>query len=566
MSTPPAARPAAQHPLEADAIVVGAGLAGLVAACEIADAGHDVLLLEREGMADLGGQAHWSFGGLFLVDSPEQRRLGIRDSLALAHQDWMGSARFERPEDHWPRAWAEAYLRFAAGEKRAWLHGMGVRFFPVVGWAERGDGTAEGHGNSVPRFHVTWGTGPGVLEPFLRRLAAHRESGRIRLRTRHDVEALIGEDGRAVGVHGHVLEADATPRGVASTRRPTDGFEARAGAVLLASGGIGGNPDLVRELWPQRLGTMPRDVVRGVPASVDGAGMVMARDAGAHWINADRMWHYTEGLRNWDPVWEGHGIRILPGPSSLWVDARGERLPAPAYPGFDTTGTLRILRERGGEHSWFVLTRRIIEKEFVLSGSEQNPDLTGKDLRAVLGRVRPGAPPPVQAFLDRGEDFVTASDVPGLVQKMNALVGEDLVDAERLETQIRARDAEVVNPFAKDTQITAIRGARRYVGDRLIRTAAPHRLLDPAAGPLIAVRLHVLLRKTLGGLETDLEGRVQRAPAAGGGAFDGLFAAGEASGFGGGGYHGNSALEGTFLGGCLFSGRQAGRGIAQELG
>jgi predicted oxidoreductase len=592
VSTRPAARPAAERPsalsgapmsdaplsdaalsgaarhLAADAIVVGAGLAGLVAACEIADAGHDVLLLEREGVADLGGQAHWSFGGLFLVDSPEQRRLGIRDSLALARQDWMGSARFERPEDHWPRAWAEAYLRFAAGEKRSWLHQMGVRFFPVVGWAERGDGTAEGHGNSVPRFHITWGTGPGVLAPFLRRLAAHRESGRIRLRTRHAVESLIIEGGRAVGVHGHVLEADATPRGVASNRRPTGEFEARAGAVLLATGGIGGNPDLVRELWPQRLGTMPRDVVRGVPASVDGAGMVMARDAGAHWINADRMWHYTEGLRNWDPVWEGHGIRILPGPSSLWVDARGERLPAPAYPGFDTTGTLRILRERGGEHehSWFVLTRRIIEKEFVLSGSEQNPDLTGKDLRAVLGRVRPGAPGPVQAFLDHGEDFVTASDVPGLVQKMNALVGEDLVDAERLEAQIRARDAEVVNPFAKDTQITAIRGARRFIGDRLIRTAAPHRLLDPAAGPLIAVRLHVLLRKTLGGLESDLDGRVQRAPAAGGGAFDGLFAAGEASGFGGGGYHGNSALEGTFLGGCLFSGRQAGRGIAQELG
>ncbi|PWH07524.1 FAD-binding dehydrogenase [Brachybacterium endophyticum] len=549
----------------ADAIVVGAGLAGIVAACEIADAGRSVLLIEREGEQDLGGQAHWSFGGLFLVDSPEQRRLGIRDSLALARQDWMGSARFERPEDHWPRAWAEAYLRFAAGEKRAWLHERGVRFFPVVGWAERGDGTAEGHGNSVPRFHITWGTGPGVLDPFLRRLAEHRAAGRIRVLLRHAVEELVIEGGRVIGVRGHVLAPDPTPRGVASTREVTGDFEASAGAVLLATGGIGGNPDLVREVWPQRLGRMPADVVHGVPASVDGAGMVMAREAGAHWINTDRMWHYTEGLRNWDPVWENHGIRILPGPSSLWVDARGERLPAPAFPGFDTTGTLRILRERGHDHSWFVLTRKIIEKEFVLSGSEQNPDLTGKDLRGVLGRVRPGAPAPVQAFLDRGEDFVQASDVAGLVGRMNALVGEDLVDAERLETQIRARDAEVVNRFSKDTQMTAIRGARRYLGDRLIRTASPHRLLDESAGPLIAVRLHVLLRKTLGGLETDLEGRVQRAPSAGAGGFDGLFAAGEASGFGGGGYHGNSALEGTFLGGCLFSGRQAGRGVVEEL-
>ena len=551
---------------EAEVVVVGAGLSGLVAATEIADGGRRVLLLEREGEQDLGAQAWWSFGGLFLVDSPEQRRLGIRDSLELARQDWLGSAAFEQgadgSDDHWPRRWAEAYLQFAAGEKREWLRAMGHRIFPVVGWAERGDGRAEGHGNSVPRFHLTWGTGPGLVEPFARRLAAHREAGRIALRTRHAVEDLLVEEGRVVGVRGSVLAPDDSPRGAGSTREATCEFEERAAAVLLATGGIGGNEELVRSLWPEELGTMPEDFVHGVPASVDGAGMLAAERAGARWIHRDRMWHYTEGIRNWDPVWRGHGIRILPGPSSLWIDARGHRLPAPAYPGFDTTGTLRHLRTTGHDHSWFVLTRKIIEKEFALSGSEQNPDLTGKDWKQVLTRVRPGAPGPVQAFLDRGEDFLQARDVEGLVDQMNALVGEDLIDARALERTIRARDAEVGNRFSKDAQITALRGARGYLGDRLIRTASPHRLLDPSAGPLIAVRLHVLRRKTLGGLETDLGGRVQRE---GGAALPGLYAAGEASGFGGGGIHGHNALEGTFLGGCLFSGRQAAAGVLEDL-
>ena len=547
----------------AEVIVIGAGLAGLVAATEIADGGRRVLLLEREGEQDLGGQAWWSFGGLFLVDSPEQRRLGIRDSLDLARQDWLGSAAFDSPEDHWPRRWAEAYLQFAAGEKREWLHGLGHRTFPVVGWAERGDGRAEGHGNSVPRFHITWGTGPGIVEPFARKLAAHREAGRIRLRTRCVVRELLVEDGRVTGVHGDELAPSRSARGVGGSDEAVGEFTERAAAVVVATGGIGGNEELVRRLWPAELGTMPESFVHGVPASVDGAVMLAAQRAGARWIHQDRMWHYTEGIRNWDPVWRGHGIRILPGPSSLWIDALGRRLPAPALPGFDTLSTLRHLRTTGHDHSWFVLTRKIIEKEFALSGSEQNPDLTGRDWKQVLGRVRPGAPGPVQAFLDHGEDFLQAGSVPELVAQMNALTGEELIDARALERTVRARDAEILNPFTKDTQITALRGARKYVGDRLIRTAAPHALLDPKAGPLIAVRLHVLLRKTLGGLETDLGGRVQAT--AGEGALPGLYAAGEASGFGGGGVHGHNALEGTFLGGCLFSGRQAAAGVLEDL-
>lgn len=548
--------------MDTDVVVVGAGLAGLVAAAELADAGKRVVLLDQEGEQNLGGQAFWSFGGLFLIDTPEQRRMGIRDSLELATQDWFGSAQFDRPEDHWPQRWAEAYLSFAAGEKRAWLHEQGHRLFPVVGWAERGDGRADGHGNSVPRFHITWGTGPGIVEPFERRVREGVANGLVTFAFRHRVDALVLTDGRVTGVRGAVLESDDVARGRASNRTEIDDFEISAQAVIVTSGGIGGNHDLVRRAWPERLGTPPAHMVAGVPAHVDGRMLGITEAAGGRVINPDRMWHYTEGLRNWDPVWHNHGIRVLPGPSSLWLDARGRRFPAPYFPGFDTLGTLAHIMRSGHDYSWFVLTQRIIEKEFALSGSEQNPDLTGKDVRQVLGRARKGAPGPVEAFKTHGEDFVVADGLAELVRKMNALTGEGLIDEDDLRRTIVARDNEIANDFGKDAQVTAIRGARKYRGDKLIRVASPHRLLDPKAGPLIAVRLNILTRKTLGGLETDLSGRVLRAD---GEPLVGLYAAGEVSGFGGGGMHGYNSLEGTFLGGCLFSGREAGRAVAAAI-
>ena len=551
--------------MDADVIVVGAGLAGLVATAELADAGRRVLLLDQEPEASLGGQAFWSLGGLFLVDSPEQRRMGIRDSAELALQDWLGSAGFDRGvddpagEDFWARQWATAYLDFAAGEKRSWLHGMGMRWFPVVGWAERGGGLADGHGNSVPRFHLTWGTGPGVMEPFARRVRDAAARGLVELRFRHRVDGLAVTDGTVTGVHGAVLEPSAAPRGTASSRVETGAFALSAQAVVVTSGGIGADHDLVRANWPARLGTPPADMISGVPEHVDGRMLGITGDAGGRIVNRDRMWHYTEGVRNWDPIWARHGIRILPGPSSLWFDATGKRLGAPNFPGFDTLSTLRAITATGHDHSWFVLTQTIAGKEFALSGSEQNPDITGKDVRGVLGRARAGVSGPVRAFLRNGADFVVADTLPELVAGMNALTDEPLLDAAALERQIVARDREIDNPYTKDLQVTAIHGARRYRGDKLVRTAPPHKILDPRYGPLIAVKLHVLTRKTLGGLQTDLSCRVRRAD---GSPFPGLYAAGEVAGFGGGGVHGYRSLEGTFLGGCLFSGRVAGRAAA----
>ncbi len=546
--------------MNADVIVVGGGLAGIVAAAELSDAGRRVVIVDQEPEASLGGQAFWSFGGIFLVDSPEQRRLGIHDSRDLAMRDWFGSAGFDRDEDAWPRKWAEAYVDFAAGEKRSWLHAQGVRFFPVVGWAERGGSLATNHGNSVPRFHVTWGTGPAVVAPFERRVRDGVAAGRITMLFRHRVNAITKTNGVIDGVQGEVLEPSTVKRGEASSRVVVGQFELRAQAVIVTSGGIGGNHDLVRANWPARIGPPPQRMLCGVPASVDGRMLAITEHAGGRMINRDRMWHYTEGIANFDPIWPKHGIRILPGPSSMWFDALGRRLPAPNFPGFDTLTTLEHIVRTGFDYSWFVLTQKIIEKEFALSGSEQNPDLTGKSIAKVLGRALPGAPPNVEAFKHKGADFVVAGTLSELVRGMNALTGEQRIDEAALEREITARDAQMANGFGKDAQVIAIHGARRYIGDKLIRVARPHRLLDPAAGPLIAVRLSIVTRKSLGGLETDLSSRVLGAD---GSPVPGLYAAGEVAGFGGGGMHGYRALEGTFLGGCLLSGRTAGRAAAQ---
>ncbi|MGX6606446.1 FAD-binding dehydrogenase [Micromonosporaceae bacterium Da 78-11] len=553
--------------MDADVIVVGAGLAGLAAAHELTIAGKKVALVDQENAANLGGQAFWSFGGLFLVGTPEQRRLGVKDSFDLAWNDWQGSAGFDRldDEDSWAAKWARAYVEFAAGEKRSWLAGLGMSWLPTVGWAERGSLRADGHGNSVPRFHVTWGTGTGVVEPFVK---SALNSDLITFYHRHQVDELIVSDGTVTGVRGTVLAPDDARRGAPSNRDRAGEFELTASAVIVTTGGIGANHDLVRQYWPASLGKPPKHMITGVPAHVDGRMLGIAETAGVRLVNRDRMWHYTEGLQNWDPIWPSHGIRILAAPSSMWFDALGRRLPDPCLPGYDTMATLRHLRTTpdiaGHDHSWFILSQKIIEKEFVLSGSEQNPDITAKDRRGflrdrILGK---GAPAPVEAFKQHGADFVVADTLDQLIAGMNGLTDEPLLDVATVRRQIEARDLQVANPYSKDSQVQGIMNSRRYLGDKIGRTAKPHRILDPAAGPLIGIKLHVLTRKTLGGIQTDLS---SRAIGLDGRPIAGLYAAGEVAGFGGGGVHGYNALEGTFLGGCLFSGRTAGRAAAAAV-
>lgn len=544
---------------QADVIIVGGGLAGLTAAAELADRGKSVMIVDQEPEGFLGGQAFWSLGGLMLVDTPEQRRMGIKDSRELALSDWMGSAQFDRDEDHWPRKWAEAYVDFSAGEMRSWLYAMGMRWFPIVGWAERGGSYASGHGNSVPRFHLTWGVGPGTQEPFVRRVREHELSGRITLKFRHRCSHIIMESGAAKGISGEVLAEDNSDRGQETNRDIFGDFEYRADSVVVASGGIGGNFELVRRAWPtKRLGPAPAEMIAGVPAHVDGRMVAISEKAGGHVINSDRMWHYTEGVKNWDPIWPNHGIRILPGPSSMWFDAEGNRFAPPAMPGFDSLGTLKAILDTGYDYSWFITTQKIVKKEFALSGSEQNPDMAAKSWKMVLQQrmLNKKATPPVEAFKEHGENFVVANTLPELVKAMNERQGNGLLDYDTIHAEIQARDAQVDNPFSKDAQMMAIHAARNYRGDRLLRTAKPHKILDPENGPLIGVKLNIITRKTLGGLHTDLNGQMLDESGA---VIPGLFAAGEVAGFGGGGYHGYNALEGTFLGGCIFSGRQVGR-------
>lgn len=539
---------------QTDIIIIGGGLAGLVAASRAVERGRKVLIVDQEGEQSLGGQAFWSLGGLFMIDTPEQRRMKIADSRSLASQDWYGSAQFDRAEDANPKAVAEAFLDFSAGEMRPWLHGLGMRWFPVVGWAERGGAMAHGHGNSVPRFHLTWGTGPGVVAPFERLCRAAHDAGTLEFAFRHKV---TGIDLRTKEISGEVLEPTNEVRGQSTSREVVGDFRATAESIIITSGGIGGDHDVVRSYWPtDRLGPAPRKMVAGVPDYVDGQMQRLTRAAGGGVINVDRMWHYCEGVQNWDPIWPNHGIRILPGPSSLWFDALGNRMEAPFLPGFDTLGTLKRILSTGHEHSWFILTQKIIEKEFALSGSEQNPDFTsGKWIEVLKSRLGKGATGPVEAFKEHGVDFVVRDTLDDLIAGMNAITSDTPLDPARIRAQIVARDREMDNRFTKDAQITAIHGARNYRGDRLIRTAKPHKILDTAAAPLIAVRLNVLTRKSLGGLHTDIKSQLLDGA---GQVIEGVYAAGEVSGFGGGGYHGYNALEGTFLGGCIFSGKIAG--------
>ena len=539
--------------------IIGSGLSGLVAATELLKSGHEVVMLDQENEKAIGGQAFWSFGGLFLVNSKVQRRYKVKDSFELAMNDWMGTARFDRidDEDKWAKAWAEAYVRFATFEKEEYLRSMGIKLSPILGWAERGGGSADGHGNSVPRFHVTWGTGPGLVEPFVNFVLNHDN---FQLLTRHQVTNIKIEDNKIKAISGNILEPSDVERGIPSSRDVIDQFSYDVDTLIITTGGIGANHELIKQNWPSRLGKAPEHMIQGVPDSIDGKMLKISDDAGVRLVNKDRMWHYTEGIKNHSPIWSNHGIRIIPGPSSMWFDALGNRFAAPDYPGFDTLHTLETIGKTGYDYSWFILTEDIMNKEFALSGSEQNPDITNKDIKEIMReRLSGNGTGPVNKFKTDGVDFVRAANLQALVRGMNELIGEDLIDYDKLRRQIEARDLQVDNPFSKYPQITAINNTRHFLGDKFIRTAKPHKLLD--GRPLVAVKLNIISRKTLGGIQTNLNSQVFNKNEQ---LIDGLYAAGEVAGFGGGGVHGYGALEGTFLGGCIFSGIRAAKGINEE--
>jgi predicted oxidoreductase len=563
-----------------DVIVVGAGLAGLVSTLELLRSGHSVLLLDRCRPEQLGGLAREAFGGMFMVDSPEQRRSRIPDNERLALEDWLRIADFDA-EDVWPRRWAEQYVTRARDDVGAWLREIGVRFFPVVNWAERGN---FGDGNSVPRFHLTWGTGKALVQAVWGAIETHPRRGALELHLRSRVTSLISEGDRIVGCRVSAEQDDATGAR-ASVDRPSSAgegsggagdYEARATkAVVIAAGGIGGNLDLIRREWPtSRLGSAPEKLLMGSHYYADGALHEEVTRLGGNVTHLSRMWNYADAVRHPKPQREHHGLKLIPPRSGLMLNPDGKRYgPVPVMPTFDAYAALERMCEDERKYSWLICNFKIAARELDVSGSQHNPNLREKRLVPfVLGVLR-GKPGLVRHFIEGSPDFLSAPTLGELASKMNEVSGESAIDAATLEREVGRYDETIARGkgLFNDDQLRRIAQLRNWRGDRL-RTARFQRVVDAKAMPLIAIRLQPMARKSLGGIQTDLGCRVLRAQSredAGathgkqtGEAIPGLYAVGEAAGFGGGGVHGKRSLEGTFLGGCVFTGRLAAATIA----
>ncbi len=529
----------------ADVVIIGGGLAGICAALELLDLGASIVLVERQEPDRLGGLARQAFGGIFFAGTPEQRRGGIRDSPELALADWEATAGFEAG-DVWPRRWAEDYVRRSVPEVYEWLRGRGVRFFPAVHWVERG---LFRPGNSVPRFHMVWGTGQGLVERLESALRGHPHAGRLRMLFGHRVERLETSGGRLSACSG-------TIEGAAGT------FRAEGSAVVLASGGIAGNLARVRRHWPVGWGAPPETLLNGSHPAADGAMHDEAERLGARLTHMDRLWNYAAGVRHPRPRHEFHGLSLVPPKSALWLDSSGRRIgPVPLVTGYDTRFLVESVCRQPKKYSWQVMNWKIAAKELAVSGSEYNEAIRDRRPLAFLKTVLLGNPGLVRRLLAECPDFVSAGGVRELAGRMNALAGTQDVDASVLEYEIRRYDDMIARgpKYHNDDQLRRIAHVRCYIGDRL-RTCAFQRILDRRALPLIAAREHILTRKSLGGIQTDLS---CRALGADGRPVEGLWAVGEAAGFGGGGIHGLGSLEGTFLGACVLTGRAAAQALVR---
>lgn len=537
---------------QSDIIVVGGGLAGVTAALELLEAGRSVLVLDRDLEAEFGGLANWAFGGMFFVDSPQQRKAGIKDSIDLALRDWIAVADFGS-EDHWPRKWAEQFVHLCTPEVHNWLAPMGITWFRALSWAERG---LHGPGNSVPRFHLTWGTSKALVQTLIQRLRSDRHAGRLQLQFRHRVTELETDGGQLKGVSG-VEETTGTP------------FIARADVVVVATGGINGNIEKLKANWYQPWGEPPQTILNGShPYAVGDLHDAIERING-NVTNLDWQWNYAAGIRHPQPRYSNHGLSLVPCKSALWLNYRGERMgPLPLVSAYDTRYLVERICQEEKKYSWQVLNWKIAVKEFAISGSEYNPAVRDKKLLAFLRGVLFGQKKLVQEMIDTAEDFVVAHSIDELADKMNALTGENDVDRQSLTDAIRHYD-EIIDrgpKYYNDDQLRRIAQARRYLGDRL-RTAKFQKIEDPEAMPLIAIREFILSRKSMGGIQTDLSSRVLTRPKEGRqDVIPGLYAIGESAGFGGGGMHGLRSLEGTFLSGCVLTGRLAARSINEQWG
>lgn len=527
-----------------DVAVVGAGIAGLVTTLELIESGRRVALLDRCHPGEVGGLAREAFGGMFMVDTPEQRRGRIKDSYELALEDWLRVAEFDEA-DEWPRRWAERYVARSRDDVGGWLREHGVRFFPVVNWAERG---VYGEGNSVPRFHLAWGCGQGLVDAVWGSIEGHARRSSLDVRFRTRVTGLLDEGGRISGCR----------------IAPEDGgdeTEIHAGEVVVAAGGVGGNLDLVRREWPSDIGTPPRNLLMGSHYYADAALHEVVRGLGGNVTHIDRMWNYADAVRHPKPRRPLHGLKLIPPRSGLLFAPSGKRYDQPAaLPTFDARFALERMSEDDRWYQWLVCNWKIARKELDVSGSEHNPQIREKRPARFMASVLLGKPHLVQYFIDKCPDFVTAGTLEDLARKMEAVSGDGALDGELMAKEVRRYDAVIDRGKAlhNDDQLRRIAHLRQWRGDRL-RTAKFQKIVDEKAMPLLAIRLQPMSRKSLGGIQTDLDCRVLRPN---GEAIPGLYAVGEAAGFGGGGLHGKRSLEGTFLGACVLTGRTAAKAIA----
>lgn len=527
-----------------EVVVIGAGIAGIVCALELLDQGRRVLLLDRDAPEKLGGLALESFGGMFAVDTPEQRRAGIRDSVELALSDWHAFAQFDETAI-WPQRWARAYVGHCTAEMYWWLRTKGITYFPVPNWVERGLSTP---GNSFPRFHLVWGTGEKLVTTLIGHLQPHLQSQRLELRFGQRVQGLLEQAGKVVGCHG-VGEIDG------------QAFEVRADVVVVAAGGINGNLERVRAHWHADWGQAPEIILNGSHRYADGRMHDAAVSVGAQLTHLDKMWNYAAGVHHYAPTQAHAGLSLVPPKSALWLNWRGERIgPQPLVSGYDTRELVTQICKQERQYSWQLLNHKIALKELAVSGAEHNPSIRNQNWSAFLRDIFLGNRWLVDTLVAKCADFVVAQTLPELVAKMNVLQGDRAVDLATVEQVVNAYDTQVRRPSAlrNDEQLRRIAHLRQYRGDR-VRTCKQQAILDDKALPLIAIREFIISRKSLGGIQTDLQ---SRALDANGQPIPGLFAIGEAAGFGGGGVHGLRALEGTFLGGCVLTARAAAAAVA----
>lgn len=525
---------------QSEVVIVGGGIAGITTAIELLNFDKKVLIIDRDTEDNFGGLAKESFGGMFFVDTPQQRRSGIKDSPEQAFIDWCSVANFKE-EDKLPKQWAKSYVYNSTPKVYDWLKQQGIKFFPVVHWVERG---LFKPGNTVPRFHMVWGTGSELTNVLIKKLFDHpKAASHLNIIYEHKVEELLTEGSKIIGVSG-----------VNESRKSK--FKAVGEYTVIAAGGMGGNIKKVRENWYKPWGEPPEVILNGAHKYALGdLHDAVIRNNGAV-THLDKNWPYAAGVNHPRPQREGHGLSLVPPKSALWLDYTGKRFgPIPLITAYDTRFTVEEICKQKKKYSWQILNIKIANKEFAISGSESNKAMRDKSWIGFIKILLFGNKELVNDMIDNCIDFVTADTIEELVTKMNTLTGAGDVELAKVKAAVGNYDAQIDRGqnFHNDDQLRRIAHTRQYRGDK-VRTCKFQKIVDPKAGKLIAIREHILSRKTLGGIKTDLDCKVMdldNQP------MNGLYAVGEVAGFGGGGMHGLGSLEGTFLGGCVLTGRVA---------